>query len=256
MAAQGPKTVVTSASLKPGGWLVAKDAPESDVVWISECASTARWKLREELKEAATHPSAGTRTFWPGAVRRASLRVRQSNPELFGRVKELSTESMLCLGTETDQVEALTDLRGSTLSHPIKHDPTLSPPVFIPHQPAPTSNRESRGVVGQTSLPLDAWSSEEVHAYQSGAHYRPCNEPLENWSSNRVHTWLTVVELPEVATQALSNRVDGQTATKMDKADWRELGATGVQASRIIGMVERAQLRVFKKRTGRRPCSC
>ena len=59
----------------------------------------------------------------------------------------------------------------------------------------------------------------------------------------QMNAWLTVEELPDVAERALSGRVDGRTATKMDKADWRELGATGVQASRIIGMVERAQLR-------------
>eukprot|EP01052_Picozoa_sp_SAG31_P010436 SAG31_NODE_572_length_13974_cov_28.935640_6_plen_81_part_00 len=77
---------------------------------------------------------------------------------------------------------------------------------------------------GQTSLPLDAWSSDEVDAYQSGAQYRPFNEPLENWSSMHVNAWLTVEELPDVAERALSDRVDGRTATNMDKADWRELG--------------------------------
>eukprot|EP01052_Picozoa_sp_SAG31_P052942 SAG31_NODE_13324_length_876_cov_91.532819_1_plen_135_part_10 len=122
VAAQGPKKVITSASLKPGGWIVPKNASEADVVRISECASTARWKLREELKLAAAHPSSGTRSFWPGAVRRASLYVRQSNPKLFGHVRQFSTASTLSVGTDTDRAQALTSLHGAGQTDSIKHE--------------------------------------------------------------------------------------------------------------------------------------
>eukprot|EP01052_Picozoa_sp_SAG31_P039319 SAG31_NODE_5427_length_2544_cov_101.590184_2_plen_191_part_00 len=181
-----------------------------------------------------THAAALPAARPAAASRGASLYVRQSNPELFGHVRQFSTASTLSLGTDTDRAKALTSLHGAGQTHSIKHESpgTDHRPLgstFVQHQQAPPSE----------------WPSNQLHDSESGAQCRPTvsinalsNNHILDWSSREVNTWLTVEELPDVAMRALSSRVDGRTATKMDKADWRELGATGVQASRIIGMVE------------------
>ena len=49
------------------------------------------------------------------------------------------------------------------------------------------------------------------------------------------------MKLPEVAEHALYSGVSGKVALKMDKMDWQEAGATGIQAIVIMCEVEQAQ---------------
>ena len=42
------------------------------------------------------------------------------------------------------------------------------------------------------------------------------------------------MQLADVADAAVEEKVDGATALVMDKDDWKELGAIGVKASRIV----------------------
>ena len=58
---------------------------------------------------------------------------------------------------------------------------------------------------------------------------------VSTWGVNAVQSWLSDLGLPEIAQIAAMQGVDGATALEMEKADWRELGATGVQSSRITG---------------------
>ena len=56
------------------------------------------------------------------------------------------------------------------------------------------------------------------------------------WNVGAVQRWLTTnLGLPEIGQNAAIQGVDGATAIEMEKADWRELGASGVQSSRIMG---------------------
>eukprot|EP01050_Picozoa_sp_SAG11_P019862 SAG11_NODE_3234_length_2594_cov_1.802405_1_plen_248_part_00 len=64
--------------------------------------------------------------------------------------------------------------------------------------------------------------------------------PLSQWTAERVEAWLsTVLALPAVAVAAGSGGVDGSTAIEADKDDWKELGATGMQASKIVGAIKK-----------------
>ena len=52
--------------------------------------------------------------------------------------------------------------------------------------------------------------------------------------------WLTdEIGVPAVAEAAAAAEVDGATAVEMDKEDWKELGATGVQGARIVAEVKK-----------------
>lgn len=59
---------------------------------------------------------------------------------------------------------------------------------------------------------------------------------MHTWSVERVAEWLsTTLELPEIAEMVVAQRVDGVTAATMEKGDWRELGASGVESAKIFG---------------------
>ena len=45
--------------------------------------------------------------------------------------------------------------------------------------------------------------------------------------------------LPDVA--AAAGEVDGSTAIEMDKDDWKELGASGIKAAKIVGQLKKLQ---------------
>jgi hypothetical protein len=44
---------------------------------------------------------------------------------------------------------------------------------------------------------------------------------------------------PAIARRSGGGSIDGATAVEMDKDDWKELGATGVQAARMVGAVKK-----------------
>ena len=45
--------------------------------------------------------------------------------------------------------------------------------------------------------------------------------------------------LEEVAAGAEAAEIDCATAVEMDKEDWKELGATGVQSAKIVGVLKK-----------------
>ena len=58
--------------------------------------------------------------------------------------------------------------------------------------------------------------------------------PLRSWGAEGVAEWLSsTLNLPGVADAVLAKGVDGETAAAMDKADWAELGASGIESAKI-----------------------
>ena len=54
-----------------------------------------------------------------------------------------------------------------------------------------------------------------------------------------VAAWLRdKMKMSHVADAAISEEVDGVTAKEMDKPEWKELGASGVQAAKIVGRLK------------------
>lgn len=61
---------------------------------------------------------------------------------------------------------------------------------------------------------------------------------VNTWSKEQLVAWLRDVQkLGDVADKAAEEGVDGATALVMDKDDWKELGASGVKASKIIAQL-------------------
>jgi len=55
-----------------------------------------------------------------------------------------------------------------------------------------------------------------------------------------VRAWLaSELRLEEVAVGAQAAEIDGATALEMDKEDWKELGATGIQSAKIVGALKK-----------------
>jgi hypothetical protein len=62
---------------------------------------------------------------------------------------------------------------------------------------------------------------------------------ISHWTAADVRAWLTdTLQLAQVADQAERDGFDGRAAQSMDKQDWRELGASGLQAAKIVGAVK------------------
>lgn len=61
---------------------------------------------------------------------------------------------------------------------------------------------------------------------------------ISEWTVADVHDWLTELKLEAVAGEAKRDAVDGRSAQSMDKQDWRELGASGLKAARIVGAIK------------------
>ena len=58
--------------------------------------------------------------------------------------------------------------------------------------------------------------------------------------ASAVRAWLaSELRLEEVAVGAQAAEIDGATALEMDKEDWKELGATGIQSSKIVGALKK-----------------
>lgn len=63
---------------------------------------------------------------------------------------------------------------------------------------------------------------------------------VQNWSKQQVATWLRdALKLESVADMALAAEVDGPTAVEMDKEGWKELGASAVQAAKIVAQLKK-----------------
>ena len=58
---------------------------------------------------------------------------------------------------------------------------------------------------------------------------------MQHWSEARLVEWLRDdMKLGDLATAAAEEGVDGKTALEMDKEDWKDLGASGIKASKVI----------------------
>ena len=65
--------------------------------------------------------------------------------------------------------------------------------------------------------------------------------PLRQWTAAQVEAWLTTeMGLPTVAAAA-DGDVDGGTAIEMGKDDWKELGASGVKAAKLVSEIKKLQ---------------
>ena len=65
-------------------------------------------------------------------------------------------------------------------------------------------------------------------------------QPLAMWDKATLSAWLTASGLPAaLGAMSVEAGVDGGTAIEMEKADWKELGMTGLQASKIVSAVKK-----------------
>ena len=84
------------------------------------------------------------------------------------------------------------------------------------------------------------WELAQANARKAQQQAEPAPEQdFHLWSVLGVATWLRSLDLPTVAEAASAEGVDGATALEMDKDDWRELGAAGVKAAKIVGAVKK-----------------
>ena len=64
--------------------------------------------------------------------------------------------------------------------------------------------------------------------------------PVSEWGVGALSSWLRdEMHLEDVAQQAVSNDVNGATALEMEKAEWQELGASGLQAAKVVGALKK-----------------
>ena len=61
---------------------------------------------------------------------------------------------------------------------------------------------------------------------------------IYSWDIEAVASWLNSLKLPEVAQNAKEAEIDGLALKHIDKFDWKELGATGIQSTRICGKLD------------------
>lgn len=85
----------------------------------------------------------------------------------------------------------------------------------------------------RTTALLLAWAAQPAGAATiADAH-------VSEWSVLDVKGWLSdALKLPAVGVEAERDSVDGRAAQAMDKQDWRELGASGLKAAKIVGAMK------------------
>ena len=67
---------------------------------------------------------------------------------------------------------------------------------------------------------------------------------MQQWTAGQVEAWLTnEMGLPAVAAAA-GGDVDGGTAIELRIDEWKELGATGIKAAKIVSEIKKLQGRV------------
>lgn len=77
--------------------------------------------------------------------------------------------------------------------------------------------------------------------YQRSRKWRRRRYSSQKWKAARAERWLAKeMGLPDVAAAA-AGEVDGSTAIEMDKDDWKELGASGIKAAKIVGQLKKLQ---------------
>lgn len=136
--------------------------------------------------------------------------VRREAHELSGMLDEIETHAR----------NAIQDKPGKAKVPP--------PELCTEQQQAPTETETSVSRVdedGDETEPLQQPNVDwETVSRQSPA----------EWSTEAVSTWLRErLELPEVATAALQEAVDGSLALEMDSSMWRHLGAEGLTPAKI-----------------------
>ena len=64
--------------------------------------------------------------------------------------------------------------------------------------------------------------------------------PVSEWDVGALSLWLRhEMHCEDVAQQTVSNDVNGATALEMEKAEWQELGASGLQAAKVVGALKK-----------------
>ena len=82
----------------------------------------------------------------------------------------------------------------------------------------------------------------EPELEEAGAAAPPNRSPA-TWSTGELCSWLsTTMKLGDVSAAAEAEEVDGATALEMERADWMELGARGVQAAKIVAALKQQLL--------------
>ena len=71
----------------------------------------------------------------------------------------------------------------------------------------------------------------------------PAN-PFKQWTVDEVAAWIEdILGYENVAAGAARENVDGAMAIEMTRADWMELGASGMKAAKIITAVQREMIK-------------
>ena len=65
-------------------------------------------------------------------------------------------------------------------------------------------------------------------------------KPIADWNVDEVASWLRdVMKLNDVATATVEEEIDGAVIVKLEKEDWKELGASGMKAAKLLAAVEK-----------------
>ena len=68
----------------------------------------------------------------------------------------------------------------------------------------------------------------------------PAINDASSWGVAQFAEWLrSEMKLQGVADAAVDEGVDGMTALEMEKSDWKELGASGIQAAKIVANLKK-----------------
>eukprot|EP01043_Picozoa_sp_COSAG02_P012061 COSAG02_NODE_457_length_21950_cov_35.452794_19_plen_228_part_00 len=182
------------------------------------------------------------------------------SPELSTRtvreVVELLTDKFLCVHTWDLCGDGQLDLHGAQVSAPNPAVATNSATgeMYMFEQctlqvaKATTDTLARRPEVAEGSATTSQPATTTPESGQPGTPAEPPGPPegvpptqssgVNTWSKEQLVAWLRDVQkLGDVADKAAEEGVDGATALVMDKDDWKELGASGVKASKIIAQL-------------------
>jgi hypothetical protein len=79
-------------------------------------------------------------------------------------------------------------------------------------------------------------ATEDQHFVQSD---KPDRTSLASWDFAAVSEWLGSLGLPAVAQAARAAELDGAAVLTMKKAEWKALGASGLQSAKIVAAVSK-----------------
>jgi len=81
---------------------------------------------------------------------------------------------------------------------------------------------------------------QDEEAPRTGKQARKTGRALHLWSVKELEKYVaSVLGLPGLAAEIEGQRVDGAMAVEMSKAEWKEMGATGLEAARIVSALKK-----------------